>query len=399
MRTIPFARPHIGVRERAAVRRAIRSGWLTSGVLCEKFEREFAQSCRAAHAVTVSSATAGLHLALVSAGFGKGDVLCVSPYTFAASAAVGVHVGMRVQFVDTERGGYNIDCDLLEQAVSTIRSTTPSRTRIAIMAVHIGGAVCDMKRIHAIATAHACHVIEDAAHCQPLIGEGGARDGGGRGVCAVFSFYATKPITTAEGGIVITDDDRIAARMRLLRTHGMSGSLWERTVDHRPSWSYDIEAHGYKYNLPDPLAAMGRVQLRRAPKHWRMRMAIARYYHHHLRNSRWIEPPHMPEPGREQTHAWHLFLCQLRLSALRIDRDTFIDRMRARGVACSVHYIPLHMTTAYKREYGYHEHDFAQAATHYHAALSLPIYPQLTRGACDRVLHAIEAIGYASKLR
>ena len=441
-----------------AVRRAMQSGWLTSGALCDEFERRFADACGVKHAVAVSSATAGLHLALVSAEFGKDDVLCVSPYTFVASAAVALHIGMRVQFVDIERDGYNIDCDLLERAVGNIRGASPARTRIAIMPVHIGGLACDMTRIRAIARTHKCYVIEDAAHCQPLIGEGASV--GARGDCAVFSFYATKPITTAEGGMIITDNHRHAKRMRLLRNHGMSASLWERMGDGRTDddgqtrdrqthddgqkrggeqthggqkrggeqtrdgqtrgdgqkqggqkrggeqtqgaqtqWAYDIQAHGYKYNLPDPLAAIGTVQLRRAQSHWRARAAIAAYYHSRLLSCPWIEPPPMPPPDRAQSHAWHLFLCQLRLSALNIDRDRFIALMRANGVQCSVHYVPLHLTTAYKSQYRYRASDFPRAAARYRAEISLPLYPQLTMRMRARVVRTIDAIGRAHTSR
>lgn len=392
MKLIPFAKPSIGFREKRAVQRALRSGWLTSGPICRQFEQEFASVSKTRHAIAVSSATAGLHVALAAAGFGSGDTLCLSPYTFAASAAVGLHLGMQLRFVDIEEHGYNIDCDLLEEAVQQIRSASPqSKGRIAIMAVHIAGQVCDMQRICAIANRYQCFVIEDAAHCQPLIGEGEAV--GSRGDCVVFSFYATKPMTTAEGGMVITDNDHIAQQIRLLRNHGMSASLWERADSKIASWSYDIKAHGYKYNLPDPLAAIGRVQLNRTHKHWQARLAIAKYYHRHLLHSAWIEPPALPMECATETHAWHLFLCQLRHSALTIRRDRFITLLRDSGVQCSLHYLPLHLTSVYQQDFGYSETDFARATKRYHGVISLPLYPRLSKAMCARVLRAIDAIG------
>ena len=320
----------------------------------------------------------------------KNDILCVSPYTFSASAAVALHIGMHIQFVDIEEEGYNIDCDMLEHAIQNIRAQHTSHTRIAIMPVHIGGLACNMRRICAIARMHDCFIIEDAAHCQPLIGEGAAMNA--RGDSVVFSFYATKAISTVEGGMVIGTDNNHAAEMRLLRNHGMSKSLWDRTNTSHTSWLYDIHAHGYKYNLPDVLAAIGRVQLRKSPRNWQKRRTIADYYCQHLHDCPYITlPPHAIKHA--QHHAWHLFLCQLNTAILTINRDTFISLMHAAGIQCSVHYIPLHMTRVHIADFGYQKNDFVRAATRYRNEVSLPIHPQLTTRMCAYIVRVIKNIG------
>jgi len=392
MKRIPCAEPALGHKERRSINRVLRTKWLTSGAVCARFEEEFKRACRARHAITVSSATAGLHLALAAEGFDKESILLVSPYTFVASAAVARHLGMRVRFVDIEAEGYNIDCNLLEQTVCEIRQRDEDQRRIAIMAVHIGGRMCDMKRISAIAAAYNCYVVEDAAHCQPLIGEGGRV--AARGDCVIFSFYATKPITSGEGGMIITEDDARAKRMRLLRNHGMDSSVWERTDGKGRFWAYDITAHGYKYNLPDLLAAIGRVQLHKARANWSARCRIAEYYYHRLRAIPAIEPPQMEEGQRLSSplHAWHLFMCQITPRALTITRDQLMAALKRAGVECSLHYIPLHMTRVYREEYGYREEDFPRAAARYRSVLSLPLYPHLTQRQCARVVMAIERI-------
>ena len=380
---IEFARPSITRRERRAVQRVLRSGWLTSGRESELLEREFAAQCGVAQAVSVSSASAALHIGLEVLGVNSESVVLLSPYTFNASAAAVLAVGARVCFVDIAPNSFNIDPLALERALTHLAP----HQRGAIMPIHIGGMVCNMPEICAIAARHSLAVIEDAAHAQPGFGEGAAV--GARGDCTVFSMYATKPIAGGEGGIIVTESEERAARLRLLRDHGIDRIAWRRRgSDSSHPWHYDIVAHGYKYNLPDILAALARVQLRRAAVLRERRRRIAERYRRALADLDWLEvPPTAPH------HAWHLFIVTLRPERLSIDRDEVMHRLAVRGVRCSLHYIPLHITTFWRRRLAYRPTDFPHALQRSRYSFSLPLYPAMRGGDVARVVEALRAIG------
>ena len=388
MKSIPFAEATLRHTERRAVLRVIKSGWLTSGRECALFEEEFAHASQCRHACATHSATAALHLALLSLGCTAGDHLFVSPYTFTASAACAVHLGMNIHFIDIIPNGYTIDCEQLRMAVSQVRAVRANRKRACvIMPVHFGGSLCDMRAIRAIADEHACHIVEDAAHGQPLYGEGGAC--ALRGDCVIFSHYVTKPICAAEGGMLITDNDAIARRARILRNHGIDRSLWDRTKHDRSAWwAYEVVDAGYKYTLSDVHAAVGRVQLHRANRHRQQRAAIAARYRSLLEDTPWLSLP------RHGSHSsWHLFAPTLRSELLTISRDIFLRKLAAHGICCSVHYRPLHTMRWYQQRCGSQDSDCPRAVQRGRESFSLPIYPHLTRASVNTVGRAVRAIG------
>ena len=381
-RIIPFAQPSLGRLERVATQRVLRSGWLTSGIESEQLEREFAAACEVRYAVATSSATAALHIGLEVLGVNRKSVVLLSPYTYNASAAVAVALGARVVFVDITRESLNLDPKKLEQRLHTL----PRNTTGAIMPIHIGGLVCQMEKILNLARHYSLAVIEDAAHAQPHYGEGGAI--GARGDCTVFSFYATKPICSGEGGMIITESEALADRLRVLRNQGIDRSAWQRSHTPARSWYYDVIAKGYKYNLPDLLAATARVQLARATQLRNRRQRIAAIYYKILRESDWLElPPAAPH------HAWHLFVVTLRPEMIRIDRDAFMERLAARSIQCSLHYVPLHITKYWRTRLRCRPEEFPCALQRYRNSFSVPIYASMRIREAIYVAETLRAIG------
>jgi len=246
---IPFYRPSIGREEEEAVLSVLRSGWLTTGEVTQRFEQEFAARAGVNHALAVSSATAGLHLCLEAAGVGENAKVATTPYTFAATAEVIRYLGADPLFVDIEEDSYNLCPDRLEEAM------LKDPTVAAVLPVHVGGLPCRMEQILDIAAAHRALVIEDAAHCLPREGEGKAP--GTLGAMGVYSFYATKPITTGEGGMVVTRDGELARRMSMMRLHGIDRDVWNRYTSQDASWYYEVREPGFKYNLTDLASSLG----------------------------------------------------------------------------------------------------------------------------------------------
>ncbi|MFW5689151.1 MAG: DegT/DnrJ/EryC1/StrS family aminotransferase [Spirochaetota bacterium] len=387
---IPFHRPSIGDEEEAAVIRVLRSGWLTTAGEARAFEQEFASAVGARHAISVNSATSGLHLALEAAGVRSGGRVITTPYTFTSSAEVIRYLGADPLFVDVCDDDLNIDPALVAMAVEQTGDEAPQ----AILPVHLGGHACAMDALSDVARSapalsggeHAIPIIEDAAHAFP--GSYAGRSLGTLGTCGVYSFYATKTITTGEGGMVVTDNDRLAARMGVMRLHGIDREVWDRYTSARPSWQYQVVEAGFKYNMPDILAAIGRVQLAKAERFLAERRAIAGHYRRLLGDRDYLTLP----PAREGS-SWHLFVLRLERSRLSIDRDEFIARLAERGIGTSVHYIPLHLMPYYRDRYGLKPQDFPVSLDAYERALSLPIYPGLDEEAVARVAEAVIEIG------
>ena len=324
---IPFARPDITQAEIDAVVETLRSLWIATGPREQRFEEEFAARIGCRHAVAVSSCTAGLHVALRAAGVGEGDEVITTPYTFTASAAAILHAGARPVLADVERDTANLDPIAAEAALT-------SHTR-AIVPVHIAGHPCSMDEIGDIARRRGLMVIEDAAHALPASYRG--RTVGTISPMTVFSFHATKNITTGEGGMVTTDDDSLRERLSLLGYHGMSRDGWNRYTE-RGSWRYEIVEDGFKYNLPDLLAALGLAQLARLDQMQAARMRIVEAYQSAFGDvAGLLVPTVRPEVG----HAWHLYILRLDTAVLTIDRDRFIEELTRLGVGASVHFIPL----------------------------------------------------------
>ncbi len=373
MRQVPFHRPFIGPEEEAEVIDTLRSGWITTGPKVKRFEREFAEYVGARRALAVAHCTGALHLALFGLNIGPGDEVITTPFTFTATAEVMGYQGARPVFVDIDPVTFNIDPVRIEEALASGRHKQVK----ALMPVHFAGQACDMDRLRAIARRHSLKIIEDAAHAV-----GSAREIEGRGMVRIgtlsdltcFSFYATKNITTAEGGMITTEDDALAERIAVASLHGMDRDAWKR-YDSSGSWYYEIHDTGFKYNLSDVHAAIGLAQLKRSDEFMRRRAAIARTYNEAFAADSALETP-VTEPGVE--HAWHLYVLRLRPEHLRIDRNRFVELLRAKGVGTSVHCIPLHTMHVYQERYGYRAGDFPVAEEVFSRCLSLPIYPAMS---------------------
>jgi dTDP-4-amino-4,6-dideoxygalactose transaminase len=377
---LPFALPDIGEDEINEVVHALRSGWVTTGPKTKQFEADFVQWLGGGvEAIAVNSATSGLHLALEALGIGPGDEVITTAYTFTASAEVMRYLGAHPVLVDIDPGTFNIDPARIEAAI------TP-RTK-AIMPVHFAGLGCDMQAILAIARKHNLKVVEDAAHALPTR-VGGELVGKLASDVTVFSFYATKTITTGEGGMVVCRDADIAKRCRLMRLHGINRDAFDRYTSNKPSWYYEIVAPGFKYNLSDVASAMGIHQLRKADTFQQQRQRMADRYSAELADL----PLQMPPSARAgDLHAWHLYVLRLSTEA-RINRDEFIQAMFDRGIGCSVHFIPLHLHPYWRDTYKLQPSDFPQALSTFQRAVSLPLYTKMTDDDQTRVIEAVRAI-------
>ncbi|MGA2976276.1 MAG: DegT/DnrJ/EryC1/StrS aminotransferase family protein [Spirochaetia bacterium] len=381
---VPFARPSLGSEEEEAVLAVMRSGWLTTGEVTARFEAEFAKVVGARHALALNSATAGLHLALEALGVGPGSVVLTTPYTFAATAEVVRYLGADPQFVDIDPTTMNMNPAGLEAALDRLRQA--GRRVSAIIPVHVAGLPCDMDAIHHLSLKHGVPIVEDAAHSFPV--RYGGRYVGTLGDAGVYSFYATKTITTGEGGMVVTDRDDVAKRIRVMRLHGIDREIWNRYTEPGASWKYDVVAPGYKYNLSDLASAIGRVQLQKAESFLQKRKAVARRYIMAFGGLDFLNVPSWTED-----HAWHLFIARLRPEKLSITRDAFIEEMQNRGIGVSVHFIPLHTMTYYRDRYGLKPDDFPVSYECFKRCISLPIPASLTDDEVERVIAAVAEIG------
>jgi len=380
---LPYHRPSIGEEEIAEVIDTLRSGWVTTGAKTRRFEHEFGALLGVSEALAVSSGTAALHLALRVLGVQPGDDVIVPAYTFTATAEAVTYLGARPILADVDP----VTCNLRGEDVE--RAHTP-RTR-AVMPVHIAGLPCEMDPILELARTWRLAVVEDAAHALPARDRG--RWIGTLGDAAAFSFYATKNITTAEGGMLVVRDPDLADQARILALHGISRDAWKRYTA-TGQWRYEILASGYKYNLPDLAASLGLAQLRKLAGFHARRCRLAARYDRGLAHLDAIErPPHGPRDG---THAWHLYMIRLRADVLRIDRDRFIDELRARNVGTSVHFIPLHLHPYYQQTWGYRPGQFPGAEAAWSGVVSLPLYPAMSDRDVDDVVSAVAdvASGY-----
>lgn len=378
-RFVPFSLPEIGEEEIAEVVDSLRSGWLTTGPKTRRFESDFAAYLGGeVQAVAVNSATAGLHLAVEAAGIQPGNEVITTTHTFTATAEVVRYLGADPVFVDIDLETYCLDAAALEQYIT-------ARTR-AIIPVHYGGYPCAMRSILDIAARHGLKVIEDAAHALPTYCDGqliGTFDS----TATVFSFYATKTITTGEGGMLVTRDPELARRARIMRLHGIDRDAFDRYVSNKPGWYYEVVAPGFKYNLTDLAASLGIHQLRRAREFQKRREAIAKRYDTALSELPVVLPP---RPAGSSTHAWHLYVVRL-ADDVPVSRDEVINRMYASGVGCSVHYIPLHLQPYWRDRYGLTPARFPNSQRLYERGFSLPIYTRMTEDDQERVIEALRA--------
>jgi dTDP-4-amino-4,6-dideoxygalactose transaminase len=373
---VPFHRAPVGEEEARAVSEVIRSGWITMGPITFEFERAFAKYVGAQHAIAVSTGTAALHLSLEAAGVQAGDEVLLPTTTFTATAEAVTYLGALPILVDIDPATMNIDVE------DALRRVTP-KTK-AIIPVHLAGQPCDLNEIHSLAQAHHLRVIEDAAHALPSEYRG--KRVGQISEFTCFSFYATKTLTTGEGGMITTDNPEAAERMRLMRLHGIDRDAWKR---YRGDgfWFYEVMESGFKYNLTDFQSAMGLVQLAKCDAMRQARQDIARRYSAAFSP---LEEVVTPTVRPDRSSSWHLYILRLRLYRLSIDRESFIRKLQHRGVACSVHFIPLHLQPYYRRAYGCRIGDYPHAEQEYHSCLSLPIFPGMTDREINHVIATVQ---------
>lgn len=375
VREVPFHRAAVGEEEIAAVAEVIRSGWLTMGPKTIEFEQQFAAYVGTRYAVAVSSGTAALHLALDAAGIGPGHEVLVPATTFTATGEVVKYLRARPVLVDVDPQTMNID------ALDAASKVTP-RTR-AIVPVHLAGFPCDMEQIHSLARDRRLRVVEDAAHALPSEYRG-VRIGSLSELTA-FSFYATKTLTTGEGGMITTDDPQYVKRIKLMRLHGIAGDAWKR-YSHNGSWYYEVLEGGYKYNLTDMQAALGLVQLAKCDALRDSRARVAARYNEAFGRISALEPP-SSSPDRDS--AFHLYILRLHLERLKIDRNAFVTELRSRGIGTSVHFIPLNLHPFYQKAYGYGPGDCPVAEAEFARSISLPIFPGMDDSEINQVIDAV----------
>lgn len=402
---LPFALPDLDETELQFIKEVLDSGWIITGPKTRKLEQEIAAHVGAVHAVAVNSCTAAMHLALEAIGLEAGDAVITTPYTFAATAEVLRYFGATPIFVDVDRATFNMDPTKLAETVAAFTDPSSARQRLprflsnngrrpvlkAIMPVHMAGYPCELDAIYGLANLHDLAVIEDAAHAfgskygDAPIGE--SRPGASpSAVC--FSFYATKCLTTAEGGLICTADEALAERCRMMSLHGISKDVWRRYTA-EGSWYYEILAPGFKYNLTDVAAALGLAQLRKEERMRLRRRAIAQHYNEAFGTTASLQVPY-DSPACQ--HAWHLYMLRLHLDQLKIDRARFMEELKARQIGASVHFIPLHVHPYYRDKYGYEPDDYPVALQEYQREVSLPIYSKMTDADVSRVVEAVKDI-------
>jgi len=373
-----FGSPRIEEDEIAEVVDSLRSGWVSTGPKVAKFEEIFRDyiGCRFARAT--SSCTAGLHLAMLVAGIKPGDEVITSPLTFAATANAILHTGAKPVFVDVDPQTFNIDPERIEERIT-------SRTR-AIVPVHLTGRPCEMDPIVAVARKNDLLVIEDAAHALEAWYHG--RKVGTIGNLSVFSFYVTKNLTTAEGGMVTTDHEDWAEAIEHYALHGLSRGAWKRFSDEGFK-HYEVVVPGFKYNMMDIQAAIGIHQIKKVDRYLKRREEIWRRYDEAFADA----PLDMPPPPDENTiHARHLYVVRLRLDQLRIHRDGVVQELHERGIGTGIHYRSLHLHRYYRETFGYRPEDFPHAADYSERALSLPLSAKLTDRDVEDVIMIVHEV-------
>jgi dTDP-4-amino-4,6-dideoxygalactose transaminase len=373
---LPFARPSIGDEEIAELVDTLRSGWITTGPKVERFTTEFADAVGGRFAVPVSSATAGLHVALLALGVGPGDEVVTTPMTFVATLNVVVHCGAVPVLADIDAATLNVRVEEVEKRLSP-------RTK-AIVPVHFVGQPADLDPILELAASRGVAVLEDAAHA--VGAEYRGRRIGSFPTTSVFSFHPNKNMTTGEGGMVVTDDEEVFEKTSLLKFHGMDREAWKRFAK-AGSPRYDVAVPGFKYNMMDIQAALGLHQLKRLEGFLRERERLAARYDEKLADlAGLILPQRVPYPVR---HAWHLYAPLLDVDRLSIDRDRFLGELKKRNIGTGLHYIAAHEFSYYASRFGWRPEDFPEAHYVSERIFSLPLFPGLTDDDQDDVVDAL----------
>ncbi|MCR5045613.1 MAG: DegT/DnrJ/EryC1/StrS family aminotransferase [Treponema sp.] len=401
---VPFSRPSISQEEEIGVLDVLRSGWLTTGKHALAFEKEFSYfmnkvsdsvieerkkaglSVDDVMSLAVNSNTSGMTLAMEACGVKAGKAVITTPYTFVSTAACAKRLGADVYFADIEKDSYSIDVEKVEELLAADKD----KKIVAVVPVHIAGNICDMERLVKAAHKYNVKVIEDAAHAFPSL----TKYGYAGSICdaGVFSFYVTKTMTTAEGGMVCVRDKKLYERMAVMRMHGMDRTTWDRYTSPRASWEYDIVDLGWKFNLPDILAVLGRVQLVQAKDFFEKRKKIVKLYNKEFSKLDFVQ---LPPDG--EGNAWHLYLCRLNLEKLKINRDDFAKALQKEGIGISVHFIPLFHFTYWKNlDSSFNEKNFPNAERQYQRTISLPLWPDMTEEMAETVIAAVKKIGVAN---
>ncbi len=389
---VPFFKPSFSDEEKKAVCDVIDSGWLTTGNVTHDFEKEFADFVGAKHALAVNSNTSGTILAMEACGVKSGKIVITTPYTFVSTAASVLHLNADVIFADTEADSYSIDPEKIEEILEKIKNEGKIESVAAIVPVHIGGNLCDMEKITSLAKKYSTkknkiYVIEDCAHSFPSRTKNGFA--GTLGDAGVFSFYATKTITTGEGGMVTTNDDALAKRITQMRLHGMDRDAWDRYTSDKASWEYDIIAPGFKSNLPDVLSAIGRVQLKKADLFFEKRKKIVKKYNEAFKDCDFLT---LPPDG--EGNAWHLYMIQLNLEKLDCTRNEFAKELQSSGLGISMHFIAIYNFSYWKERYpDFTPEKFPNAQKHYERSITIPLWPDMTKEMADYVIETVIQTG------
>lgn len=372
---LPYCRPAVGEAEAAAVTEAMQNGWLTRGPRSAAFERAFERDSGVPYAVALNSCTAGLHLSLVALGVGPGDEVVMPSFTFAAGAQCAVEIGARPVFCDVE-------LETLSMSVRTVAPVVTSRTK-AIIAMPYAGRPLGIAELCDFARARGIAIVEDAAHAAGTLDRG--EWAGAHSDAAVYSFYATKNLTTGEGGMLLTTNELLADRVSRLSLHGMSRDAWRRYSD-GGSWRYDVLEPGYKYNITDIASSIGLVQLQRLPDMQAQRERIARRYLEELHGIPGMTFQDAPKHAGDR-HSWCMFAVVIDESTAGIDRDHVIERLAAQKIGTSVHYIPTHLLSAYRGL----AHSLPNTELLGRRTLSLPLYPGMSDDDVDSVIAAVRS--------
>ncbi len=380
-RYIPYALPLIGDSEVQAVTDVLRSDWLTTGAKTKQFEADFARFVNAPHAMALNSCTAALHLALLAAGIGPGDEVITTPLTFCATVNTILHVGAKPVLAD-------IDPLTLCLSPASVEAKLTPRTK-AIVPVHYAGHPAEMDSFLALARQHGLVLIEDAAHAVGTSYRG--RPVGSIGDYTAFSFYATKNLTTAEGGMLTTASAESADRIRVLGLHGISRDAWKRYTA-AGTWFYEVQEAGFKYNMTDLAAALGLAQLGRFEDMQDVRRQYAERYNQAFAAEPAIQLPPAADLAAGDVHAWHLYVIRLNPEAVTLDRDSLIEELKAAGVGTSVHFIPITHHPFYQQALGVTPDDTPVSSANYARMLSLPLYPKMTPQDVEEVISRTLAI-------
>jgi UDP-4-amino-4,6-dideoxy-N-acetyl-beta-L-altrosamine transaminase len=392
---IPYARQSLDEDDIAAVVDILRGDWLTQGPAIAAFEAAVASRVGARHGIAVATGTAALHCACYAAGVGPGDEVITAPITFAASGNCALYLGASVKFVDIRADTYCLDASKLEAAI------TP-KTK-AIIPIDYTGQPADMDEINGIAERHGIPVIADAAHALGATYKG--RPVGSLAAMSIFSFHPVKHVAMGEGGLIATDDDGLAAALRLFRSHGItndgaamrlarqaadkdSGPHNAANADDRAPWYYEMQELGFNYRITDIQCALGLSQLAKLDGFLARRREIAARYNAAFGQSELLIPPHQ---AADRESAWHLYMLRLRLDRLNKSRRRIFEELRARKIGVHVHYIPLHLHPYYRDKFAFKRGDFPVSEAYYDAALTIPLFPAMSDADCGRVIDAVLA--------